>query len=166
MKNKVTKVKIILCSVLAFLAIMGSSCTRVVVKGKEYQTEPLSKTYMTSRSQVYDWCKYVLDKNSYPLLVTDSVNQHLVTGWMPVTSDSHYMNLFDRRDYGGSQGAYYQLEAKVTEEQGKAVLTLWTKVKSVAGKLDSSGVLENKVFKQVANGVRRPQIDVTNVGIQ
>ncbi len=140
-------------------------CTKVVAYGTDTVTEPVASSYSSNVYTVFDTAKKSLEQMGYQITSADMVNNRIITGWRPVTADSHYLMLFGRPDYAANDGAYYQITADVTEADNKVNLTVFSTVKSMAGKLTSSRVVEKKILKQVDDLMRSPQIEMTNVGV-
>ena len=73
---------------------------------------------------------------------------------------------FERRDYGLTDGAYYQLVVDIMEEGSQMKVAVSTTIKSIAGKMKTSGKVEKRILKQLKNYLRAPQIQMTNVGVK
>ena len=142
------------------------SCTKVIAYGTTVDTAPLTKTYSTSTMFLTQKTREALKTLGYELTTDGEYDGHITTGWRPALSDSHYLELFKRRDYGASAGAYYQIVADIQAEGDRAKLTVATKTKSIAGKLKSSFRMEKQLLKQVDDYLRSPQITITNVGVE
>lgn len=152
-------------SILLFSLVLCLSCTKVVVTAKEHKTNPVSKKYSTDVATAFVRSRDVLEKLGYHIQEADDLQLYLETRWQSTTSDSHYLDLFGRRDYSANQGSYFKVVVK-TEQQGNyAGVIIYTRLKSVVGKLNSSNVLEKKFFNRLDTAMRSSQIEVTNVGM-
>lgn len=141
-------------------------CTKVIAYSQENRTETISKSYKADIKTTYENTKLTLQKLGYQILHEDATNHKIITGWKSTESNSHYFNLFGRPDYSAPTGSYYQVLAFVSQSGNEVEVSLATNVKSVSGKLVSSKVVENKIFKQLSDYMRRPQIEITNVGME
>lgn len=156
--------------IIAFIFIgfmqSGASCTKVVTYAQQYRTDAISHQYSSNRLTALEKAKTAMEGMGLQVLRVDESRYQVTSGWMPVLSNSHYMNLFGRNDYSGSQGAYYQLVADVFTEGNKIKVATYTNIKSLAGKLESALVVEKKFLSRLDNLMRSPQIELTNVGMK
>jgi hypothetical protein len=155
--------KKIIC--LLSVVFVLSSCTKVMIHAQEQKTDTVTKAYAVSCFDAFAGLQETLKLQGYKLLDVDLYNFKITTGWQSVKSDSHYMELFKRADYAASSGAYYKIEAVVEPDGTNSRVAITTVVKSVAGPLKSSRVIEKKVFSKLSDQLRGGNIDVTNVGM-
>ncbi len=148
------------------LLALTAACTKVVVRADETKTAPVTKKFSADVASVFQKSRETLNQLGYSLLNADEMSSVLETRWMPTTSDSHYLALFGRRDYSASQGGYYKLVITAEQQGNYAGVTVYTALKTVAGKLDSSEVVEKRFLKKLGDALRRPQIEVNNVGME
>lgn len=141
-----------------------SACTKVVVYGTDNITESRSQRYVSSKSELFHQCLRVLDQMGYNLNEINEDQGMIVTGWRPTDSSSHYLLLFNHKDFSANAGAYYQLMLKVEELGPHASVDVSTKVRSVSGKLSSHHDIEKKVLTKLSDFMRSPQIEISNVG--
>lgn len=149
-----------------FWGLSAGMCTKVVAYGTTVQTDAVMADYSSSVETTMESAKKALESLGYSVLDEDLLQRRITTGWVPTTSDSHYLPLFKRKDYGASVGGYYQLIIDFTEDASKIRVTAYTKVQSVSGSLSSSHVEEKKLLTRLGNHMRSPQIVITNVGVQ
>ena len=149
-----------------FVFCSAQLCTKVVTYASKVGTDPVAHEYSTDTYTALEKTKKALDILGYEIVTVDESRNQITTGWKPVTSDSHYMNLFGRPDYAAADGAYYQVIANISQTGSKVEVSLSTNIQSVAGKLSSSKRIENDIFKQINTYLRSPQIIMTNVGVQ
>lgn len=156
----------LLCLVSIWLWSTGASCTKVVAYGVDHQTQALTHTYSSNISNAMEQTEAALESLGYKILRVDESRHRITTGWQPVKSHSHYMNLFNRKDFAASDGAYFQLIADIFSDGPGVKVAVSTKVKSIAGRLSSSYVAEKQALGQIDNFMRSPQIEMTNVGVK
>ena len=162
----IQKILIVVFCLSSWFFLSAQGCTKKIVYGKNYNTIPSKAYYSTDKASVMDALKRVLENNSYEILSFESEAGRILTGWKSVESDSHYFDLFGRKDYGATDGAYYQLIGDVLSDGSQIKVLVSTTVKSIAGKLETNGVVERRVLKQLNDLLRSPQIEITNVGVE
>lgn len=151
--------------ILAGFVCFGASCTRVMVIASDHATDAVVRRYTGTPDLLYNQSVKVLENMGYEMPFADYAQFQITTGWRPVGSATHFLALFNRRDYSAADGAYYQLQLSFVPEGNYARVEVRTNVKSVAGKLSSSKTLEKAFLKRLDDAVRSPQIQMTNVGV-
>jgi len=146
--------------------VTAGMCTKVITYGTDSRTTPVVKSYSSNIAITLEKARKALDQLGYNVLYVDEANREVVTGWIPTKSDSHYLLLFQRKDYAASDGAYFQIHVEAEEDAGKVSVSVWTEVKSLSGNLSSSYVVENEILKQLDDYMRSPQIIMTNVDVK
>ena len=149
--------------VIFWCGISGQTCTKDIVYSKDYYTQPVSESFEIGMTQAMARMEKVLPKFGYNIIQQDEAQHKFITGWRPVEADSHYVFLFDRRDYGITDGTYYQLLVDLIQQGSKVKVALSTKIKTIVGPLESSKKVEQRILKQLADDFRSPQIEITNV---
>lgn len=144
----------------------AQGCTKVLVYGKNYDTDPRKLIFSNSREDVLAAVKKTLDRHGYQIHYQDEETGRFITGWKSTEAESHYFNLFERKDYGVADGAYYKLVVNVMPENRYQKVLVSTTVKTITGKLESSGKLEAKLLNQMKDYLQAPQIEMTNVGVE
>lgn len=162
MKKNISKLLAFISLLLFFSAGM---CTKVAVYGTDTRTDAVSKIYNADLYSSADRIQKAIESLGYATTRADDTATRFTTAWTSVPPDSHYMNLFNRKDFSASQGSYYQLIVEVTDLSPRMRVSVSTQIKSVSGKLTSARVLENKVLARIDNFLRSPQIEMTNVGV-
>lgn len=152
--------------ILLFIFLGAGMCTRVVSYGVDNNTESLTHAYSASVEETLTNAIKALEQLGYQVVTVNYEQNEVVTGWRPTLSDSHYLSLFKRKDFAASDGSYYQVHVKVQPDPAKLQVSVWTTVKSLSGKLASAHVVENTVLQQLDTYMRRPQILMTNVGVE
>jgi hypothetical protein len=152
--------------VILFLIMgIGSGCSGAVVNAKvPKKIDYFSKTFKASPNECYYALRWALKINGYPVAKEDLPAGIIKTVWRPVTSDSHYLPVFDSKDYGAT-GAYHQLEVRVVPRDSKTKVEVGSRLKTIAPHMKSSGVEERKILAQVGNYLRDHEPMISNEGI-
>jgi hypothetical protein len=150
------------------LWLWGSAqmCTKEIVRAKEYWTQPVQNVFKAGRDPLWTALVRTLTQQGYKLQEEDKEQGLLWTGWQPVEAGSHYAWLFERKDYGVSDGAYYQLKIQMAPEAQGHQLTITGRVKSLAGPLETSKVIEKRILNAVKRLVMGSQLEITNVEVK
>ena len=160
------KAKFYFNTLFAVVAILFcSACGKSLVSGKinpnmEYYQISLD----ASANDVYYAVRAALEKSDYAVSSEDLKAGTIVTTWRPISSDSHYVKLFDRKDYSVN-AAYHQLEVHIVPAGENVQLKIGSRTKSLVAGLKSSGVEEKKLFFYVANVLRNDEPEITNLGV-
>lgn len=161
LKSKIV-LALLLCVGLANLA----ACGKPRLFGKDQEVNPISKSFTVDTKAALTAVKESLADNGYAIMTTDDAKGVLETHWQPSTSDSHYVDFFNRRDMG-TVGSYYKLVIKVSPKgQADSQVEISSVAKSIVANLKSTGMEENKILKKVGDFTRKHNIEVTNVGLQ
>ncbi|MBI5300468.1 MAG: hypothetical protein HY877_09310 [Deltaproteobacteria bacterium] len=153
-------------SLLVCLSASLSSCTKVFRVAKPVQPHYFKQTYPASPNDIYYALRWVLRANGYPIAEEDLKNGVLKTRYVPVKARSHYLLLFGREDFG-TNGAYHQLEIRlVPQEGGNTEVQVGSRIESIVANLQSAGTEEQMVLGKVADYLRSPNAQVTNLGVQ
>ena len=152
---------------LLITSLLGplTACNRKIIYSKDRAMEPISKLFNTSLDEAYKTSKEAILRLGYRIDREDEPQKSFRTVWLSTKADSHYVDLFDRRDYG-TVGAYYRLQVKVTEKQGQADVEIEAPVRSIIGRMKSSHIEEKKVLKKMADLLRKEDFEMTNVGVE
>jgi len=150
---------------LAALAVHSSSCGKPRLFGKEMESTPITKSFPIDSKDAMAAAKEALAYRGYNIQKIDEAQGLIETHWQPTTSDSHYVIVFNRQDRG-TVGAYHKLVLKITPSGNASRVEIYSLAKSFISNLRSTGVEENKILTKIADFTRKPDIDVTNVGIQ
>jgi hypothetical protein len=167
--KKNTKQNTALISFLALFFIFQvgfTGCAKKLIYGKNFYTTPVYKYYTADKKIAFDSVHEMLKDMGYQILRRDPERGQIITGWRPTGADSHYIEVFDRKDYGIADGAYYQVIVDIADSGLETKVAISTQVKSIAGPLESSGIIENKVLKELENVFRAPKIELTNIGVE
>lgn len=149
----------------ALLAFALPACSKPMVSAKVLPNmDYFSRTYAADANDTYYAVRWALRDVGLPVATEDMQNGVLTTKWEAVTSDSHYIPMFDRRDYGVTN-SYHQLEVHISTDQGRSTVKVASRIKSLSPYLHSSGILEKKLLDSVANFLRNGEPELTNLGI-
>lgn len=151
---------------LLFWSSSAQLCTKVVTYGSTNTTDAIARSYATDMATALNETQKAMQSLGYQVLSVDESRNRVTAGWKPTTSDSHYLGLFGRHDFAAATGAYYQLTADLSDDNGKVKVTVATTVQSIAGKLSSNQIEEGRFFTRLDDYMRSPQILMTNVGVQ
>lgn len=161
MKNRKFQIALLM---MVFIALAG--CGKPRLFGKEMEIHPITQTFPVDAKMAFKATKEALAFYGYDIQKEDENTSSLETHWQPATSDSHYVIVFNRPDYG-TVGAYHKLVAKITSKgTNESQVEIYSQAQSIISNLVSSGIEEHKVLTKVADFTRKPNIEVTNVGLQ
>lgn len=161
MKQTVVKAMMLaLCS----LMLAGTSCNHPVVYGNEMQLKTFAKDFKGSTPTVFEAARRALTDEGYKILENHPESGTLETGWIPAKAASHYVDLFNRKDYA-TVGAYYKIHVEVAADGDQQKVDIHSIAKSTISNLKSSGSEEEKIFDRIANMLRSASIEITNVGM-
>ncbi len=158
--------KKVFVTTLCILTLLGvSGCNKKLIYSKDREMEPLSKTFATSPDDAFETAREALTRLGYKIDHEDKSEKVLTTGWQSTKATSHYVDLFDRKDYG-TVGAYYRLRVKVEERGGKAAVEVSAPVRSIVGRIKTNYREEKKLFRKMADLLRREDFEMSNVGVE
>ena len=123
-----------------------------------------SRDYATDPNDAYYAVRWALKENDLSVADEDLPAGVIKTSWVPVTSDSHYLALFGRRDYGVT-GSYFQLEIHLVERGGRTQVKVGSRAKTLVNNLKSSGEVEYAVLNDIGNYLRKSAPEITNLGV-
>jgi hypothetical protein len=166
MKIKTTIERMVLLAALLLLAGSHAACTKVLAHGRDKDYDPATKSFSASTDGAYKAGKEALIRLGYKIETEDEKTNTIVTNWTSAKATSHYVDLFDHRDYG-TVGAYYRLKLEVTEGVGgHTLVAVSAPTRSlITGRLRTSYNEENKVLKKIADLLRTDDFEMTNVGV-
>ncbi|MFA4974872.1 MAG: hypothetical protein WC683_19900 [bacterium] len=146
-------------------ALACGSCSKPMVTGRVTpDVRYFSRDYASNPNDTYYAVRWALKETGYPVEGEDLPGGVITTKWLPVTSDSHYVEVFGEPDYGVTN-SYYQIEVHISSDSGRTVVEVGARAKTVAHNLKSSGVEERKVLARIGDYLRSGEPNVTNLGI-
>ncbi len=143
----------------------GSACQRKILYSKDREMKSVSRLFNTSADEAFRAGREAVTRLGYRVERENIPQKTLQTGWISTKANSHYVDLFDHQDYG-TVGAYYRLELRVEESEGKALVEVSAPVRSIVGRMKSSQREEKKVLQKIADLVRREDFELSNVGAE
>lgn len=152
-----------LFSALGLLLSVG--CTKTYSVAKETSPKLIQKEFSASPNDLYYALRWAFRNHGYPMAVEDFQNGVLKTRFVSVKPSSHYILIFDRKDFGVT-GAYHQLEARLVPRGGKTVLQIGSRIKGIIANIHSNGSEEAMILSKVADYLRDPNVPITNQGVQ
>ena len=142
-----------------------TACTKELVYGKDQESPSVSKKFRQGVHQIFEASKITLKNLGYKIDYEDESTGFIKTGWMPTKSDSHYMHLFDREDYG-TVAAYYQLEVRIHPSDADTEVDVSAPVRSIARHIKSSHRTEKKFLKKLEHQLRGSDLHMSNVKVE
>ncbi len=160
------KLRVSLVLVLLISTFHLASCGKPRLFGKDQEIRPVSQSFPVGTKAAFTAVKESLAYNGYAIQSEDEGKGTLETHWQPSTSDSHYVDFFNRRDMG-TTGSYYKLIVKVSPKgQADSQVEVSNVAKGIVSNLKTTEVEEDKILKKVGDFTRKSNIEVTNVGLQ
>ena len=152
--------------VIVLLGMVVGACNKPFLRAKPSgNVEFKSRDYKATANDCYYAIRWALKMNGYSMANENLSDGILTSTWSPVTSDSHYLPLFDSRDYG-TTGAYHQLEVHVVPHGSQRTrVQVGSRVKAVVTGLKSSGVEERQILAEIGGYLRKHEPEITNDGI-
>lgn len=150
---------LILLMVLAF-----AQCTKPLLYGKVQQIKLTRRGYDQTYDKVFEAARWALTKNGYAIEDESKMKGTIETKWASQTPDSHYVEVFGRRDYG-TVGAYYHLDLAVYQESGIIQVVVRNIAESTVNRLYSTGIQEKKVLDDISLHLLGKTLDITNLGL-
>lgn len=163
----------LLFAVFSFLlfpfALIFSSCAHPMAEGKDYTMTTISKTFASDANKAYEGVRWALKTGGYAITNENLTDGIITSGWLPSGVDSFYLDTFGEyhRNYGVNS-SYYKLVVKILPDSGanRTKIEITSHVKSMMAHLKSSGKVEHKVMKKIADYLRGSDITLTNIGIE
>ncbi len=156
------KKALILCAIVAAAL---AACSKPMVRAKVLpDVHYYSRSYAANANDTYYAVRWALKDVNMPVATEDLNAGIITTKWEPVTSDSHYVEMFGRPDYGVTN-SYHQLEVQISFDQGRSMVKVGSRIKSLVARLQTSGIIEKKVLDGIGNFLRNSEPDITNLGV-
>ncbi len=151
--------------ILLFFLLLSVGCNKVYRTAKPSQPHLYKQTFSATPNDIYYALRWALRANGYPIAEEDLQNGVIKSRFVPVKATSHYLNIFDRQDYG-INGGYHQLEAKLIPQNGKTEVQIGSRIQSIVSRLRSNGSEEELILGKIGDYLRNPNVQLTNLGIQ
>ena len=152
-----------LVALLAIVSLLG--CTKELVFGKDHESSPVRKFFNQGIPDLFTAAKQTLKEMGYKLDYEDREKGYLKTGWVAATADSHYLEIFDREDYG-TFSAYYQLEIRMKPSGNETEVEVAAPARAIVRHIKSSYRVEKKFLSKLHNQVRGADLHMSNVGVK
>lgn len=150
--------------IVAVVALVAA-CSKPLVTAKVSESpDYYSSDYAATANDIYYALKWALRDLHYAIDSENLQEGVVTTTWLPVKSDSHYLGVFGRPDYGVTN-SYYQLRVTVEPQGGRTEVKVESCVKGIVPYLKSSGVEERKLLSAIGNYLRKGEPDISNLGI-
>lgn len=149
---------------LAVFSIL-TGCSKPILSAKIAADSPgVGRDYAALPNDVYYAARWALVNSGIPV-ANENLHDGVITStWIPVSSGSHYIDLFDRKDWGVTN-SYYQIEVRILPEEGRTSVTVITRPKTIVNNLRSSGAKEKEVLAAIGNSLRKSSPEITNLGV-
>ncbi|MFH1653011.1 MAG: hypothetical protein ABIE74_03045 [Pseudomonadota bacterium] len=147
------------------LVFIFASCAKPLMSAKVNKNVVyISKSVSAPKDKVFEAATQAMGSGGYSIAVSDKKSGHIESVWVASTSDSHYLELFDRRDYGVT-GTYHQLVVDISDDDGKTLVKVGSRIKTLAGGIKSSKIEEKSFLKRLGDFLRKGEPGITNLGI-
>lgn len=147
------------------LSFLFSACNKPIVKSRDKEFDPLSKTFSNTPNEVFEAAQKVLEQAGFRIARADKDAGLIQTNWISTKATSHYLELFGKKDYG-TVGAYYRMTVKLEEKENKSKVDVFTTARSIiTGRLHSDYSEEKKFLSKMTDYLRRDDFEITNVGV-
>lgn len=140
-------------------------CTKTFRVASPTMPRIIKQEFAASPNDIYYALRWALRSHGYPIAEEDLQNGVIKTRYVPVKSNSHYVDVFGRPDYGVN-GAYHQLELRLVPHNGKTEVQIGSRIQSVVANLKSTGGEEKMILGKITDYLRSPNAQVTNLGVQ
>ena len=157
--------KFVVVLILWFISAASAGCGKPRLFGKEMEVRPITQSFPVDAKTAFKATKDALAFYGYDVQKEDEKASTLETHWQPTTSDSHYVIVFNRPDYG-TVGAYHKVVAKISSQGNQSTVEIYSQAQSIISNRVSIGHEEHKILTKIADFTRKPNIEVTNVGLQ
>ena len=146
---------------------LASGCATPLAEGKVYPMKPVSKVISADANTIYYGVKWAFQEMGYPLGPEDLAGGVIESKWVPTGAGSHYVNVFNRKDYGATDGAYYKMVIKIIPGvEGGSRVEAKTEVNSIIMNVETTGDKERAVLQKISEHARGNFIKVTNLGVE
>lgn len=152
---------------IIILSGVAAGCAKPLADAKTYTMKPVVRVIPSDPNTIYYGIKWAMDEMGYPLGEEDLVGGVVESKWVPVGAASHYVDVFKRKDYGATDGAYYKMNIRIIPGvAGGSEVRAWTEVKSLVINVKSTGDKERTILQKIAEHSRGNMIKVTNIGVE
>ena len=147
------------------LAAGVASCSKPLASARvRPNIDYVSRTYAAVPNDVYYAVRWALVEAGYAVGSENLADGVIVTSWEPVRATSHYVPLFNRKDFGVTN-SYHQLEIRIVPGDGRAEVQVGSRVKTLVANLKSAGTEERRVLDGIGAYLRKGEPALTNLGV-
>ena len=147
------------------LAAGFASCTKPLASARvKPEVDYVSRTYAAVPNDIYYAARWALVEAGYSVGSENLADGVLTTAWQPVRSSSHYIPLFNRKDFGVTN-SYHQLEIRILPGDGRAEVQVGSRMKTLVSSLKSAGTEERRILDDIGSYLRKGEPTVTNLGV-
>jgi hypothetical protein len=150
--------------VVVMALLVSVACAKPLVRGHTVLLEPVKDSFNAGTNAAYYGIRWALAERGYPIGYENLAGGIITSAWIPTTSDSHFLQPFNSKDYG-TTGAYHQLELHVLPGGGVTTVSVASRVNSLVVGLKSSHREEKAVLQEIHNYLHGSGVQVTNVGV-
>lgn len=146
---------------------LGFGCVHPLAESKNYTMEPVSHVIPADANTIYYAIKWAMGECGYPVGQEDLAGGVVESKWVPVGAASHYVDMFKRKDYGGTDGAYYKMVIRIIPGvEGGSKVEAQTEVEAIVTNVKSTGDKEREILEKIAEHARGYSLKVTNLGVE
>ena len=147
------------------LAAGLASCTKPLASARvKPEVDYVSRTFAAVPNDIYYAARWALVEAGYSVGSENLADGVLTTAWQPVRSSSHYIPLFNRKDFGVTN-SYHQLEIRILPGDGRAEVQVGSRMKTLVSSLRSAGTEERRILDDIGSYLRKGEPTVTNLGV-
>ncbi len=166
MKEKSVRRTWAMAGMILWAALFASSCTKVLVHSKDKDYEPVTQLFNTSVDLAHKAGAEALTRLGYKIEREDTEPNRILTKWQSTKATSHYIDLFDHRDYG-TVSAYYRIKLNIEERGGRALVSVSAPTRAIVyQRMRTSYREEKKVLRKMTDLLRKEDFEITNVGVE
>ena len=166
LRSKIQGIRYLIILGLACVTFVLAGCAKPMAEGTFMSTKPIAKTMNSDANSIYYGIKWAFDETGLPLGEQDLAGGVVESKWVPVGAATHFVNVFDRKDFGAN-GAYYKMIITIIPvEGGVSRVEAHTKVQSIISRIESYGSKERDVLAKIENHARNYNVVVTNLGVE
>jgi len=145
-------------------ALLAASCSKPLAVAHMDNTQYFTRSYAAVPNDTYYGVRWALKETGHSVAEEDLPAGIIKTAWVPVSSNSHYVEIFNRRDYGVTN-SYYHLDIRLTDESGRTRVKIASHAKTMVNNLRSAGVVEYAILNHIGDYLRKSSPNLTNLGI-
>lgn len=154
------------CALSSVICCLVIGCTKPLATGRITTTEPVTRVMPSDPNTIYYGIKWAMEQMGYPEGSEDLAGGVVESKWVPTGAGSHYVNLFDGRDYGANAMYYKMVVRIVPVDVSSSKVEAYTEVNSIVDKVETTGQKERAMLDKIAEHIRGYSVTVTNLGVE